>query len=155
MLPATKMSACLLSGLSPGCLPVFVSPEKSRLHKSICCGNAVDQWCPVFVSSPDSMDNIFSSRRTQGGRQQFLQHCLNVFEADTSVCVWLAGTKPHMQPVVTKVEIHHAHDGDVCKLLSSYTMGARKVIMKSANTEFHVLLDCVFSSGVEYQPSLI
>lgn len=61
-----------------------------------------------------------------------------------------------MRPVVTEVGIHSLHDGDMYKLLSHYTMGTGKEIVREwPNVKFHVLLDCVFSSGVEHQPSLI
>lgn len=58
-----------------------------------------------------------------------------------------------MRPVVTEVGIHGLHDGDMYQLLSHYTMGTGKEIVREwPNVEFH---DCVFSSGVEHQPSLI
>jgi len=54
-----------------------------------------------------------------------------------------------MRPVVPKVEIHHSHDRGMRDLLSHYTMGAGEEITREwPNAEFHVLLDCVFSSGV-------
>lgn len=135
-----------------GRLPVFVSPEKSKWHKSMCYGNVTDQWCPVYLSSPDSMDNIFS----QGGAEQFLQVFERILGREAPLFVWrLAGTKPHVRPVGTKVEIHHSHDGDMYELLSHCTVGAGKESREWPNVEFHVLLDCMFSSGVERQPSLI
>lgn len=117
--------------------------EKSRWHKSVCCGSVIDWWCPVVLSS---MDNVLLPRRTQGGRWQFLQQVLGR----------ILGRYLSMRPVVTKVEMHCSRDVDKEKLRSHYTLGAGEEIMgRWLNVEFLILLDCLFSSGIEHQPSLI
>lgn len=130
-------------------LAILQSPQPPRWHGPVCSDNIRDQWCPIILSILDSVDNMVSSRRTQGCTQQLLQ----VFGHILGSCVT---TGRDEMSCVTKTVYILLLWWRLLQTASHYAMGAgREIIRERPNVEFSFLLDCVFSSGIECQPSLI